>query len=531
MSTVLTRAAQPLRWLPIGGLLNRPPARWILALLLVLGVVWGAAVLRAHGARSPAMPDTRPVATVTDALGVAMAPSAPTHRLPPAALTLLSLMAAAGVVGLMLSVTQRGWSDVALAGAGLLGAVHTALDARAALALRPAAPTLVMQALAAVALLLLAWYGVQLHQRFARHRQGLPWRQSLLLGTGLTLALTLAGWLSDPLWVWLLPLCGLSLGACCLVQATGTVWRYQLTRSRPVGGWLQVACIAAILGCAVNEWLARQLWPAGSEPRVQAWYATRWAVLALLGTYCAMRMAQLSGMLRQLGRSHRSWRSRLKAAQREVAELRDRLALLERTDSQRRQRDRILRELHDEIGHRWVGLQARVAELPDAAEDRRLVATSLLELQMACDALEPVPRPLSDALATLKEQLQPALAEADVRLTWTVQARAALLVLPTAQTLQLLRIVREALDQAQPASRLVQGPGEATLVLEVLDGETGRHLHLRIGAAAGAGSLRAPGAAWVRLQRQATMLGAQLVIEGRPGAARSLELVMPLSAR
>jgi signal transduction histidine kinase len=462
-------------------------------------------------------------------------------RVPAALLALVSLTGAVGVAGLMLTATQRGWADGALSAAGMLWAVQACLTGRREFGAAVLAPAWLSSVILAGAVVLTAWYGLWLIQRPTRSRRRLPLVRAVLLGSVATGLLAVLGWLDAPALQWLVPLCGTVLGAGVVAHAVDLARRRGVGASRhSAGAWVLVATGALALGCAVHELSLRAVWPAGSEARANAWYATHGALLLLLSAMLLLRLAQLARMLRQLGRSHRAWRARLRDAQRDQHDLRDRLILRERTESQYKQRDRILRELHDELGHRLIGLQDQSGRTEaDCMRTRQVIDTSLLELRMAYDALEPVPRPLNDALLTLREQLQPALAQAGVRLHWALDARAAMLVLPPAQTLQLLRIVREALDLSQPHSSVVQQSNEAQFAMQVLDGETGRHLRLRIseGAAKAGPATRAPqrlvGPAWVKLQRQATMLGAQLVVESHGLGAQggcALELVMPLGA-
>jgi hypothetical protein len=108
----------------------------------------------------------------------------------------------------------------------------------------------------------------------------------------------------------------------------------------------------------------------------------------------------------------------------------------------------------------------------------------------------------------------------------------------------LLRIVREALSpmlERLPTS--AEEPVSLTLckvLVDVPDGETGRHLRLRISDEPLSAEPGQPdplvrlGAGWIKLQRQATALGAQLALDPQAGERRngwSLELVMSLAGR
>jgi nitrate/nitrite-specific signal transduction histidine kinase len=265
-----------------------------------------------------------------------------------------------------------------------------------------------------------------------------------------------------------------------------------------------------------------------------------------------LRLDQLARMLRQLGSSHSAWRKRVRDAQRLLSQTKERLALHERGEAQRLQRDRILRELHDEMGHRLMSAMTLTQQIGSSPAHKdtlrpqlqRLLDNSLIELRLAYEALEVVPRPLTEALNELRMQLEPTLDEAQVDLRWVVDTRAAMLVLPTAETLQLLRIVREALSPM--IERVALGLPHALaatlckVTVDVPDGETGRHLRLRISdeplsdGPEVAEPLVRLGTSWIKLQRQATALGAQLALDPQAGERRngwSLELVMSLAGR
>ncbi|MEO8296472.1 MAG: hypothetical protein ABI574_01550 [Burkholderiales bacterium] len=530
----------------------------VTALVLVLLGAWAAALFTPAGA-----PVRLTASSEIDAEHPALAPAmigkesleAAGPRAPQSNARLAALVSVAlalGAIGLLLAVTQRGWADMALGGAGLLWAVYFGLGAHSGFT-APAglAPSVAQMALL-VATVLTAGYGVHLMQRRRAGTRPSALLNALLVGMGGAWLAGALGWI-DPTAGWIIPLACLAGGCGLLVQAVEAARRHDTTLRPVAGSWALTVAVAIVIGCAMHEVWVRVGSPAGFglESRQGAWFATRWAIMVLLAVLLGLRLEQLSRMLRQLGRSHRSWRSRLRHSERQLHDTHDRLTLRERHQQQGAQRDRLLRDLHDELGHRLVqaqGLAARDAAAANRTELQQLLDTSLIELRIAFAALETVPRPLADALQALRDQLTPQLEAAGVTLAWSVDTRAARLVLPAGQTLQLLRIAREALALAQRPAAVGQ-PGAAVFRLEVLDGETGRHLRMRFGHGAHSevASARqdvrgavAPGlgGSWIKLQRQATMLGAQFVVEtgdtgdsvaGSP-AQRTLELVMPLGA-
>jgi signal transduction histidine kinase len=125
-----------------------------------------------------------------------------------------------------------------------------------------------------------------------------------------------------------------------------------------------------------------------------------------------------------------------------------------------------------------------------------------------------------------------------VQLAWVIGPEVHALALTQLEILQVLRIAQEALVNVV---RHADGAHHAALELEVLSGETGRHLRLMVyddGHPAGVPPTAcAPdqipsriGHGWITLQRQATALGAQLMVGPQPDGW-SVELVMPLRGR
>lgn len=451
-------------------------------------------------------------------------------------------------VSLLLALAQRSTTDLALAGATLLWAVYFGVSARqwtwpdtAQDVSTPAA----LQAFLAGAVALSLWYGLHLLKRTGLAPHPMSTLKVLALSTCMTLLLGTTGAIDRPIY-WIIPIASLLACTSALVRMVDMARRPGSVLRPSLAAWLLAIAVAAAVASGTRELWLRMVDPALDDAKVMAWFTTRWAILFVMACALGLRLDQLARMLRQLGSSHGAWRKRVRDVQRALQQTSERLALRDRGEAQRLQRDRILRELHDELGHRLLGALALAQNQgPDEASTQlqRLIDSSLIELRLAYDALDLVPRPLSEAMQELKLQLEPVFDEARVGLRWSVDTRAAMLVLPTAETLQLLRIVREAM--APVLGRVANSTGSAPLtlckvMLDVPDGETGRHLRLRISDepvnddGSAAEPLARLGSGWIKLQRQATALGAQLALDPQSGPLRngwSLELVMPLAGR
>ena len=456
-------------------------------------------------------------------------------------------------VSLLLALAQRSTTDLVLAGATWLWAVYVGLGARWLASPESSldvTTTVALQAILLGAVALSLWYGLHLLKRTGLTPHPVSMIKVMAWAGSLALLLSAAGTVDRPIF-WILPIACLLACVSALVRMVDMARRPGSLLRPSVTAWLLAVSVAVAVAAGTHELWLRMVDSGLSDARVLAWFTTRWAILLVMACALGLRLDHLARMLRQLGSSHSAWRKRVRDVQRALQQTNERLILRDRSEAQRQQRDRILRELHDELGHRLLAAMALaqsgqprpLGERDPMPQLQRLIDSSLIELRLAYDALELVPRPLAEAMQELKLQLEPMFDDARVGLRWVVDTRAAMLVLPTADTLQVLRIVREAL--APMLERTPDQPGSAPLtlckvMLDVPDGETGRHLRLRISdePLADDGSVAEPlarlGSGWIKLQRQATSLGAQLALDPQAGPHRngwSLELVMPLAGR
>ena len=228
----------------------------------------------------------------------------------------------------------------------------------------------------------------------------------------------------------------------------------------------------------------------------------------------------------------------------------------EREQAAHAERDRILREMHDGLGGRLVAALAltsqlaRQASAPEGSEEgrrpldeplRELQLTlddCLVELRLALDSLEADQRPLIEALAELRFRVEPSLRAAGVRLVWEVDEVAGERVLVAGDTLQVQRIVREALTNVLKHAQatvvwLRLAPREdGGLTLAVID----NGLQQRSGGSDAQpplplfvpASIAQGGRGLANMQRRAAALGARLTSGPDPqGWAVVLELPLP----
>jgi hypothetical protein len=441
-------------------------------------------------------------------------------------------------IALLLALAQRSLHDLALAGAGALWGLLFEQRVRAMHPpdFTPTALTVGLQVVFIGALGVSLWYGLRLLRRSGLRPHPLSLTRLLTLSGLAALVLGLNGTLKQPVY-WVLPIASVLACGGALVRMVDMARRPGSLLRPSLAAWLLALAVACLVAAGCRELWLQAGEPPASEQLRDAWLTTRSAIVLVLVCALGLRLDQLARMLRQLGGSHSHWRRRLREVQRHLAQARERLALTDRTATQQAQRDHLLRELHDDLGHRLLDASQWLDDTAAARPAQALIDSSLHELQLAYDALGTVPRPLAEALQRLHLQLAAPLEEAGVALQWTIDGPATTLVLNQVETLQLLRMVRGAFSTTldrharQPGEPM---PGTCLLRLDVADGETGRHLRLQLKDEPAAAPAARLGAEWTRLQRQATSLGAQLALDAQAGPGRqgwSVELVMPLAGR
>lgn len=447
---------------------------------------------------------------------------------PTALVAVLASAFALSFVALLLAVTQRTMHDASLAAAALLWAAHTGLAG--VVAANPVAQRGALMVILTAFAGLVGWYVARLLRM--RLSPGGELAMLTLALSGLVVwALHAAGAVDGAVAQALVMLVALALGG-WLLRAVVQQARHGLAgRRQPFQAWMVALLLSAVLGAMALDVLRLLRSAPGVGETIGLAGASllmRWAVLLLLGMLTAVRIDQVAHAMQQLERSHRAWRERVRETQRSLEAAEAQLSSRERADGLRRRRDRLLRELHDEMSQRLTSA-IRLSQAGGEAELQRLLDASLTDLQLALDALEVGRRPLQEALVELRQRVEPLLLARGIRLSWVIGPGIDSLALTAPELLQLLRVAQEALADVARADNQAR---QAALELEVLHGETGRHLRLVVfddGQAADTG--RDPAArSWITLQSQAKALGAQIVAGAQPDGW-AVELIMPLRGR
>lgn len=127
----------------------------------------------------------------------------------------------------------------------------------------------------------------------------------------------------------------------------------------------------------------------------------------------------------------------------------DRLGAVERESALRSERERIMRDMHDGVGGHLVSTLYLVQRGQYSAEEVRLALKQALDdLRLMIDSMESPEGELPLALANMRARLTPQLAKAGIQLQWNVDDAVESVTLGPAHTLQVMRIVQEAITNA-----------------------------------------------------------------------------------
>jgi signal transduction histidine kinase len=394
--------------------------------------------------------------------------------------------------------------------------------------------TVLFQASYAWFVVLMALYALDTIGRRTRKRA-----LALAGWAGTALLLTLAGWGFNLPLLRTLVLAGNLL----LTLAVGVVLVRAAWRERQVPAMLlSAAALFALLLGLRDFWVFRVLHEYGAIT------LGRYSIFGLLAVLAWMLVDEFIRSTQGLRRLNRELQDRIADRERELEAAFELTRGRERQQAALGERDRILREMHDGLGGRLVAALALTGQLtpPPAPPEtpslpmpldpvrelRMTLDDCLVELRLALDSLESDQRPLLEALAEMRFRVEPSLRAAGVRLVWQVGEAVAETQLPAGDTLQVLRIVREALTNVlkhaqatvvwlrlEPAAL---DDGAAALRLAVID----NGLQQR-GPGDDEGAPRRGGRGLTNMRKRAEAVGAQ-IDSGPQAGGWEVALLLPL---
>ncbi len=268
----------------------------------------------------------------------------------------------------------------------------------------------------------------------------------------LALLISIGGWvLNAPLLRTLVQGGTLATAVWLTAVLLATAWRERTLSALLLSA---VAAVSVVLGTR-DFWVLRVLYDYGEL----TW--ARYIILLLLAVLAWLLVDEFERSGTALRGLNRELQDRVAQKERELQAAFQATREREREQAVLAERDRILREMHDGLGGRLVAALALTSQVsrqsaaPQGGAARQVdeplrdlkltLEDCLVELRLALDSLEHDRRPLIEALAELRFRVEPSLRASGVRLVWQVADAASTVELPAADTLHVLRIVREAL--------------------------------------------------------------------------------------
>jgi signal transduction histidine kinase len=200
---------------------------------------------------------------------------------------------------------------------------------------------------------------------------------------------------------------------------------------------------------------------------------------------------------------------------------------LEVSNAITKERERMMREIHDGIGSSLVAALAS-AERQGRASSTAVVAlkSALTDLRIAVDSLEPVEGNVTTLLANLRYRLEPEMKKANIGFAWAVEDVPELPWLDSPNALHVLRIFQEAFGNIlghANANKITVGCRQ-----EYLDGRPGVRIEVSDDGEGFDLAIPPRGRGRKNMIERAEALGGRLGVYSSPGAGSSTVLWLPL---
>ncbi|MFT4103636.1 MAG: sensor histidine kinase [Burkholderiaceae bacterium] len=184
-------------------------------------------------------------------------------------------------------------------------------------------------------------------------------------------------------------------------------------------------------------------------------YVSHFAGVVFFMMVVHVLVSRYGALMRDYHGLNASLEQRLRQQQDQLTLQHTELVRLEAERVQARERGRIMRDLHDGLGSQLTAaLYQTRAE--GATRIESILQECLDDLRLAIYSFEPSSGYVATVLGTLRQRLAPALEAAGVRLIWDVEDVGRVPALDSSRTLDLLRIVQEAISNAIKHARASQ---------------------------------------------------------------------------
>lgn len=223
--------------------------------------------------------------------------------------------------------------------------------------------------------------------------------------------------------------------------------------------------------------------------------------------------------MRELDNTSEILRERVAATQDELRATYEELRLRREAEAVNRERVRLMRDLHDGLGGELASMLALAdAPEPHPQEIAKHARAALADMRLIISSLEDYGGDLALALGTWRERAGPQVKAAGLTLVWAVRDVPALARLGPAQTLDILRIVQEAV------TNVIKHAQASRVTIETF--ETAEGIGLSICDDGTGGEPQASGNGIRNMQMRARRLNAVLTIR-RDARGTCVRLVLP----
>ena len=217
-------------------------------------------------------------------------------------------------------------------------------------------------------------------------------------------------------------------------------------------------------------------------PREKGYLIHYSAVVAMtvFGAILLQRFVSAINVAEQL---NKTLEARIETAKDKIERQFEKVQQLQKEQTLAEERERIMRDMHDGIGGHLVSCISIVESQPENTEAiADILRTSLLDLRLMIDSFEPSSKDILSMLAMLRERTEQQLQLVNIQYDWQVRDFSSDIEFPPDITLQILRILQEAITNVlkhAKASRIKvrtyeeQADGNTMVAIEISDNGIG----------------------------------------------------------
>ena len=311
----------------------------------------------------------------------------------------------------------------------------------------------------------------------------------------------------------------LPIGVAVVVITIMAAWRQRTVPLFVLSASLGLAVVAGVhdyLLAAAPE-VIRAVAPAVAAHRLFLLHYAADILLVSMGAILSLRLIGTLGAIQQL---NRTLEARVAESEQTIRINYERLRRLERHHAVSQERQQIMRDLHDGLGSRlFVALARAETGQISSGELVQALRECIADMRLTLDAMNPESNDFLEAWGDFRFRWQQALEGCGLASRWELETDNEPVVLAPHITLQLLRIVQEAL------TNVLKHAAADQVAIGLRAGQAGIRIDVRDNGRGMAGRAPASGHGLSNMQARATGVGARLQIaEAQPGVHVRVDL-------